>query len=216
MVSSGTVWAQPYYQAIKPTGQLNERCNGLSAGPEDPRCLALIEAHKVCLRSEGFKVRSRPRHCAHPSLSIPERLSCKRTAADAGMTEPAYFERQSRQLCLRHTINNLFQRRAVTAAELDALAAELPDGGRWFGPHRTLWLGNYGVSVVELALAKLGKVRCSLTLGPCPAVQWHRACLWLGSAEYSWLPLPLLLMVHSMEKNHRFLESGLRLGFTAC
>ena len=74
------------------------------------------------------------------------------------MTEPVYFERQSRQLCLQHTLNNLFQRHAVSAADLDALAAQLPGGGRWFGPHRTLWLGNYGVSVVELALAKLGKV----------------------------------------------------------
>ena len=26
------------------------------AGPDDPRCVALIEAHKVCLRKEGFKV----------------------------------------------------------------------------------------------------------------------------------------------------------------
>ena len=82
-------------------------------------------------------------------------------AAGSGMTEPAYFERQSRQLCLQHTINNLFQRRAVSAAELDALASGLPGGSRWWGPHRTLWLGNYGVSVLELAFAKLGKVRCS-------------------------------------------------------
>ena len=29
-----------------------------NAGPEDPRCVALIEAHKACLRSEGFKVRT--------------------------------------------------------------------------------------------------------------------------------------------------------------
>lgn len=28
----------------------------ISAGPKDPRCIALIEAHKVCLRKEGFKV----------------------------------------------------------------------------------------------------------------------------------------------------------------
>ncbi len=84
-------------------------------------------------------------------------------ATITGMTGPAYFERQSRQLCLQHTINNLFQRRAVSAAELDALACELPGGSCWFGPHRTLWLGNYGVSVVELALAKLGKV-CGATL----------------------------------------------------
>ena len=30
----------------------------VNAGPEDPRCVALIEAHKACLRSEGFKVRT--------------------------------------------------------------------------------------------------------------------------------------------------------------
>jgi hypothetical protein len=75
------------------------------------------------------------------------------------MTPPVYFERQSRQLCLRHTLNNLLQQRAFTTAKLDALAAELPGGDRWFGPHRTIWLGNYGVSVVEVALARHGKVR---------------------------------------------------------
>ena len=87
------------------------------------------------------------------------------TAGNAGMTAPTYFERQSRQLCLLHTLNNLLQRRAFSHAELDAVAAQLPGGSCWFGNmHRTLWLGNYGVSVVELALAHHGKA-CYSALG---------------------------------------------------
>ena len=83
-----------------------------------------------------------------------------RDVRNVGMTVPAYFERQSRQLCLKHTLNNLFQRHVVSGAELDAIAAQLPGGSRWFGPHRTVWLGNYDVSVVELSLARNGKVCC--------------------------------------------------------
>ena len=83
------------------------------------------------------------------------------------MTPPAYFERQSRQLCLRHTLNNLLQRRACTNADLDAIAAELPGGDRWVGPHRTVWLGNYDVNILSLALARHSKVRRLLSSACC-------------------------------------------------
>ena len=93
----------------------------------------------------------------------PSRRSClltlTRDGRAAGMTPPAYFERQSRQLCLRHTLNNLLQQSACTTADLDAIAAELPGGDRWVGPHRTVWLGNYDVNILNLALARHSKVR---------------------------------------------------------
>ena len=68
-----------------------------------------------------------------------------------------YHERQSRQLCALHVLNNLFQARdAFTKPELDAICAELaPDA--WVNPHKSmLGLGNYDVNVVMTALQNKG------------------------------------------------------------
>ncbi len=42
-----------------------------SAGPESERCAKLIEAHKQCLRAEGFKV---GHLLKHDSLALQEQL----------------------------------------------------------------------------------------------------------------------------------------------
>lgn len=73
-----------------------------------------------------------------------------------------YHERQSRQLCLKHALNNVLQREAFSRAALDGIAAGLEPGrgalGALLSPHATPWLGNYGVSVLEVALASVNKV----------------------------------------------------------
>lgn len=67
-----------------------------------------------------------------------------------------FHERQSRQLCLKHALNNVLQRAAFSRGDLDGIAAGLWPAGGVFGtlrsPHYTPWLGNYDVSVLEVAL----------------------------------------------------------------
>lgn len=78
---------------------------------------------------------------------------------------PAYHERQRLQRCLQHTLNNLLQMPAASAADLDDLANQLAPGRALqplFHPHRTVWLGNWDVNVLELALRRHGK-----------ELQWH-------------------------------------------
>ncbi|KAL4452415.1 hypothetical protein ABPG75_008077 [Micractinium tetrahymenae] len=78
---------------------------------------------------------------------------------------PAYHERQRLQRCLQHSLNNLLQRPAVGCADLDELANQLAPGRALqplFHPHRTLFLGNWDVNVLELALQRHGK-----------ELQWH-------------------------------------------
>lgn len=89
---------------------------------------------------------------------------------------PTYHERQSLQQCLRHTLNNLLQRPALTSRHLDALADGLtpPAGplGLLGSPHRTPLLGNYDVHVLEIALRELGKELSWVNMGAsAPAVQ---------------------------------------------
>uniref|UniRef100_A0A383VBB6 ubiquitinyl hydrolase 1 n=1 Tax=Tetradesmus obliquus TaxID=3088 RepID=A0A383VBB6_TETOB len=60
-----------------------------------------------------------------------------------------YHERQHRQHCLKHAINNLVQREAFSIASLNKLADSIQ-------AQRTLFLGNYDVNVLAVALESLG------------------------------------------------------------
>ena len=70
------------------------------------------------------------------------------------MTEfQIYHEKQSKQLCALHTLNNLFQNPyAFTKPLLDDLCYNLsPD--TWINPHRSVFgLGNYDINVIIAAL----------------------------------------------------------------
>ncbi|XP_005180964.1 josephin-like protein [Musca domestica] len=66
---------------------------------------------------------------------------------------PVYHERQTRQLCALHTLNNLFQsRQAFTKEQLDQICTQL-NPNVFLNPHRSmLGLGNYDVNVIMAAL----------------------------------------------------------------
>lgn len=66
-----------------------------------------------------------------------------------------YHERQVRELCALHALNNLFQQKeCFTKAELDIICHTLsPDN--WINPHKSvLGLGNYDINVIMKALQK--------------------------------------------------------------
>ena len=84
-----------------------------------------------------------------------------------------YHERQSRQLCALHVLNNLlqvnvfpeyqsleshalsfcFKEKAFTKLELDDICTHLAPDSHWWNPHRSpLGLGNYDVNVMMAAL----------------------------------------------------------------
>lgn len=66
-----------------------------------------------------------------------------------------YHERQVRELCALHALNNLFQERdCFTKSELDVICHTLsPDN--WINPHKSvLGLGNYDINVIMKALQK--------------------------------------------------------------
>lgn len=112
------------------------------------------------------RVSQLPRFAASPPLPPPPRPS---------------QERQRLQRCLQHTLNNLLQMPAASAADLDDLANQLAPGRALqplFHPHRTVWLGNWDVNVLELALRRHGKelqvgieqlFSCSSGCAPCRA-----------------------------------------------
>lgn len=79
---------------------------------------------------------------------------------DANYQSPLkiYHEKQSKQLCALHALNNLFQdARAFTKQDLDAICKELSPESRIFNPHRSaLGLGCYDVNVIISALSKKG------------------------------------------------------------
>nr|CAG4647531.1 EOG090X0HOM [Megafenestra aurita]SVE92750.1 EOG090X0HOM [Megafenestra aurita] len=64
-----------------------------------------------------------------------------------------YHEKQSKQLCALHTLNNLFQKAdTFTKIQLDELCLQLTPNS-WINPHRSIFgLGNYDVNVVMAAL----------------------------------------------------------------
>lgn len=69
-----------------------------------------------------------------------------------------YHERQSKQLCALHALNNLFQNpQAFRKQDLDAICKELAPSSIITNPHRsTFGLGCYDVNVIISALAKKG------------------------------------------------------------
>lgn len=69
-----------------------------------------------------------------------------------------YHERQSKQLCALHALNNLFQSsKAFTKQDLDTICKELAPDARIINPHRSiLGLGCYDVNVIIAALGKKG------------------------------------------------------------
>ena len=72
-------------------------------------------------------------------------------------SEDIYHERQVRQMCALHVLNNLFQdSKAFSKSQLDAICKEL-NPSAWLNPHRSsLGLGNYDVNVIMMALQKKG------------------------------------------------------------
>ena len=68
-----------------------------------------------------------------------------------------YHERQSRQLCALHVLNNLFQdEKAFAKSDLDEICRRLnPEA--WINPHKSmLGLGNYDANVIMTALEEKG------------------------------------------------------------
>ncbi|XP_033221436.1 josephin-2 [Belonocnema kinseyi] len=72
------------------------------------------------------------------------------------MTEFIYHERQVKELCALHALNNLFQERGFSKQELDQICYSLsPDV--WINPHKSLLgLGNYDINVIMAALQRRG------------------------------------------------------------
>lgn len=57
-----------------------------------------------------------------------------------------------RELCALHALNNVFQERAFTKADLDSICSSLSPS-TWLNPHRSwLGLGNYDINVLTAAL----------------------------------------------------------------
>jgi hypothetical protein len=65
-----------------------------------------------------------------------------------------YHERQSRQLCALHVLNNLLQEKAFTKSDLDDICTQMaPTSYQWWNPHRSpLGLGNYGAKLNFLSI----------------------------------------------------------------
>ena len=83
-----------------------------------------------------------------------------------------YHEKQSKQLCALHVLNNLFQvffcfdtffskfdlifaqEKAFSKPDLDEICLQLaPDSNAWWNPHRSpIGLGNYDINVIMAAL----------------------------------------------------------------
>ncbi|KAL1140980.1 hypothetical protein AAG570_000906 [Ranatra chinensis] len=74
-----------------------------------------------------------------------------------GICNGIYHEKQVRELCALHALNNLFQERdAFSKAELDEICQSLSPHV-WINPHRSLLgLGNYDVNVIMAALQRKG------------------------------------------------------------
>lgn len=79
-------------------------------------------------------------------------------------TTTIYHEKQSKQLCALHTLNNLFQKDAFTKAQLDEICQNLSPN-TWINPHRSMFgLGNYDVNIIMAALQIM----------ECEAVWWDK------------------------------------------
>uniref|UniRef100_A0A6I8PNP0 ubiquitinyl hydrolase 1 n=1 Tax=Ornithorhynchus anatinus TaxID=9258 RepID=A0A6I8PNP0_ORNAN len=69
---------------------------------------------------------------------------------------PVYHERQRRELCAVHALNNVLQQRLFTQEAADDICKRLAPDSR-LNPHRSLLgTGNYDVNVIMAALQGLG------------------------------------------------------------
>ncbi|XP_065340676.1 josephin-like protein [Cloeon dipterum] len=68
-----------------------------------------------------------------------------------------YHERQCKELCALHALNNIFQQQdAFKQADLDAICNSLAPKA-WVNPHKSfLGLGNYDINVLSTALQTVG------------------------------------------------------------
>ncbi|KAJ8679883.1 hypothetical protein QAD02_015670 [Eretmocerus hayati] len=74
----------------------------------------------------------------------------------ARLSDSIYHERQVRDFCAMHALNNIFQRKEFTKQELDKICVNLsPDF--WINPHKSIlgW-GNYDINVIMAALQRKG------------------------------------------------------------
>ncbi|CAH2086862.1 unnamed protein product [Euphydryas editha] len=74
-----------------------------------------------------------------------------------GSKPQIYHEKQVKELCALHALNNLFQtRNTFSKSELDTICSRLSPNV-WINPHRSmLGLGNYDINVIMAALQKKG------------------------------------------------------------
>ncbi|XP_052789561.1 josephin-2-like isoform X2 [Mya arenaria] len=78
----------------------------------------------------------------------------RRDRIDGAMCENGgiFHERQRKQLCAMHVLNNLFQAPVFTKSEMDDICTSLTPQKFW-NPHRSLLgMGNYDVNVITAAL----------------------------------------------------------------
>lgn len=82
--------------------------------------------------------------------------SAEESGLEQTKSPKVYHERQSRQLCALHALNNLFQKpNTFKKLELDQICSELSPDSKIFNPHRSvLGLGSYDVNVIISALSK--------------------------------------------------------------
>uniref|UniRef100_A0A183BLX4 ubiquitinyl hydrolase 1 n=1 Tax=Globodera pallida TaxID=36090 RepID=A0A183BLX4_GLOPA len=79
-------------------------------------------------------------------------------ATSSDLTTSIYHEKQKKQLCLLHALNNLFQREEFGRQELDEICEKFDDS-KWFNAHRSwIGLGNYDANVLLCALQSRGLV----------------------------------------------------------
>ncbi|MCO5607002.1 hypothetical protein L7F22_061193 [Adiantum nelumboides] len=76
---------------------------------------------------------------------------------------PIFHEKQRLQLCLLHSLNNLYQSEAFTRCELNNIACSLPRELHYSGPfshlfssHYNILTGNYDANVLARALQSRG------------------------------------------------------------
>ncbi|XP_069975377.1 josephin-like protein [Penaeus vannamei] len=86
-----------------------------------------------------------------------EIIGCEENQVGVVMTPDIYHEKQIKELCALHSLNNLFQDGGAFAkSELDNICYALsPDN--WFNPHKSLLgTGNYDINVIMAALVTKG------------------------------------------------------------
>ncbi|CAH1795451.1 unnamed protein product [Owenia fusiformis] len=70
--------------------------------------------------------------------------------------ENVYHEKQVKELCALHTLNNLMQEKIFSKVQLDELCHKLSPEN-WINPHRSvLGFGNYDINVIMAALQTQG------------------------------------------------------------